>query len=264
MAFEYAGDLNGAHPVVRKFTVGADVYQGQLVCVDFGLSTGGDVVVATVAEALPSVTQHILGICTGVVTSPTYTASYYNGDLATYSYTQATLAAYDPPGPATVEVTLITPTTLIKGPIWQTTPGTALTVGTATSASSGGTAYTGNALTATEDSYSTLYCRSGANAGQYRKITEDGGTTTQTVKIPFTYGIAIGDTFVAANVVMGHAHIDWVGTYINAIDGGAAVGTYCFAAYVHELNLKESGKEYCIFTLANDHLVIGGNWKESE
>jgi len=240
------------------------MYQGQLACVDFGLATGGDVVKCTVAEALPSVTQHILGICTGVVTSPTYTASYYNGDLATYSTTQATLAAYDPPGPAQVEVTLVTPTTLIKAPIWTTTPGTAAEVKTVTTADSAGTSVITSGFTATEDSYSTVYCRSGANAGQYRKVTADGGTTTQTVLIPFNYGIAVGDTFVAANVVMGHGHVDWVATYLNGIDGVAAVGTYCFAVYVHELNLKEAGREYCIFTLSTDHLVIGGNWKESE
>lgn len=255
MAFEYAGDLNGAHPVVRRFTVGADCYQGQLACGDVSLSTGGEVTACPVAaSALPDATSHIMGIITGVIQSPTYTASYYKGDKATYTTTQATIAALDPPTAQEVEVTLITPTTLVRAPIWQSTPGTALTLGTVTTAVSGGTSYQGNALTATEDSYSTLYCRTGANAGQYRKITADSGTTTQTVVIPFAYGVAVGDTFVACNVVKGYAHIDWCGTYLNGIDGGAAVGTYAYFVYVHELNLKEAGKEYCIFTVSPRHL----------
>jgi hypothetical protein len=201
----------------------------------------------------PDATSKIIGICTGVITSPTYTASYYRGDKATYSTTQATLAAYVPPGPARVQVTLITPTTLIKAPIWQGTPYTALTELASTTAVSAGTTVVTSGFTATEDSYSTIYCRSGVNKGEYRKITGDGGTTTQTVTIPFQ-ATAIGDRYVVANVVKGYAHIDWVGTYLNGIDGGAAVGTYAYYAYVHELNLEESGKEYAVFTISPRHL----------
>jgi hypothetical protein len=254
MAFQYAGDLNGARPVVRRFVIGADCYQGQLAAADISLSTGGAVVACPVAaSALPDATSHIIGIITGVVQSPTYTASYYNGDKATYTTTQATIAALDPPTPQEVEVTLITPTTLIKAPIWQATPGVALTELASTTAVSAGTTVVTSGFTATEDSYSTIYCRSGVNAGQYRKITADGGTTTQTVTIPFQ-GTAIGDKFVVCNVVRGYAHVDWVATYLNGIDGGAAVGTYAYYVYVHELNLKESGKEYAIFTISPRHL----------
>ena len=173
--------------------------------------------------------------------------------MATYSTTQATIAAYVPPGPARVEVTLITPTTLIHAPIWQGTPYTALTELASTTAVSAGTTVVTSGFTATEDSYSTIYCRSGANKGEYRKVTGDGGTTTQTVTIPFQ-ATAIGDKYVVANVVKGYAHIDWVGTYLNGIDGGAAVGTYAYYAYVHELNLEEAGKEYAVFTISPRHL----------
>jgi hypothetical protein len=256
MAFEWAGDLNGANPVVRKFQIGASVYQGQLVEIDEGAATGGYVVKAPVAEAGPSLTAHILGICTGVVSSPTYTASYYNGDLATYSTTQATIAAYDPPGPAQVEVTLITPTTLIKAPLWHTTPGTAPHCLAATTAVTAGTTYVTSGFDAAVDAFSTSYCRSGANAGQYRKG-DGAGTTTQTVVIPFTYGVGIGDTFVCVNVVEGWAHIDFVATYLNGIDSSASL-TYYYNAYVHELNLKEAGREYAVFSFSAQHLAIGG------
>jgi len=254
MAFKYAGDLNGARPVVRRFVIGADCYQGQLAAADIGLTTGGEVVACPVAaSALPDATSHIVGIITGVIQSPTYTASYYNGDKATYTTTQATIAALEPAQPQMVEVTLITPTTLIKAPIWQGTPGTALTELASTTAVSAGTTVVTSGFTATEDSYSTIYCRSGANRGQYRKITADSGTTTQTVTIPFQ-ATSIGDKFVVCNVVKGYAHVDWLGTYLNGIDGGAAVGTYAYYVYVHELNLEEAGKEYAIFTISPRHL----------
>uniref|UniRef100_A0A6M3LL67 Tail protein n=1 Tax=viral metagenome TaxID=1070528 RepID=A0A6M3LL67_9ZZZZ len=255
MAFEWHGDLNGAAPVVRKMTIGASLYQGQLAMIDEGTATGGYIVKTPVAAAGPDTASHIVGIVSGIVTSPTYTASYYNGDLGTYSTTQATLAAYDPPGPAVAEVVLVTPTTLIKAPIWQTTPGTSLNCLAATTAVSAGTTFVTSGFSAAVDAFTTAYCRSGANAGQYRKV--DGtGTTTQTVVIPFTYGVGIGDTFVVANIVEGYAHMDLLATYLNGIDGEAALTNY-YKVYVHELNLKEAGREYAVFSFCSNHLMIG-------
>jgi hypothetical protein len=53
---------------------------------------------------------------------------------------------------------------------------------------SGYTADYGNA-------YASLYCRTGANAGQIRKIS-DGTTTTFVVVQPFDSTIAVNDTFI--------------------------------------------------------------------
>jgi hypothetical protein len=257
MAFEWHGDLSGAAPVVRKFQVGVDCYQGQLAAADISKTTGGYVKPCPVAAAYPDTATRIMGIITGVATSPTYTASYYKGDLATYDTSTTTLQANDPVGPALVEVTLITPTTLIKAPIWHTTPGTALHCLAATTAVSAGTTFVTSGFDAAVDGYSTAYCRNGSNKGQYRKV--DGtGTTTQTFVIPWTYGVAIGDEFVVANIVDGQSHIDFVATYVNGIDGTAALTNY-YCAYVHELNLEKSGQEYAVFSICASHLVIGGS-----
>jgi hypothetical protein len=75
------------------------------------------------------------------------------------------------------------------------TAGVALDAQTTTSASSGGTAVT----TAAEWSSPTYdegvtWCVSGANVGQYRKITSVSATAG-TVTVPFDLGIAIGDIF---------------------------------------------------------------------
>jgi hypothetical protein len=255
MAFSWAGDLTGAKPVIKKFQVGVDLYQGQLAAADISKTTGGYIKPAPVAAANPDTATRILGIVTGVVTSPTYTASYYKGDVATYDTSLASLLANDPVGPAMAEVCLITPTTLIKAPLYHTTPGVALHCLAATTAVSVGTTFVTSGFDAAVDGYSTAYCRTGTNAGQYRKV--DGtGTTTQTFVIPWHNGVAVGDEFVVANVVEGNGHIDLLGTYLNGIDGTAALSNY-YCAYVHEVNLKESGKEYIVFTLSSSHLVIG-------
>jgi hypothetical protein len=257
MAFEWAGDLGGAAPVKRYFQIGADMYQGQLAAVDFSTTTGGYITPAVVAEAGPSVTQHILGICSAIVTSPTYTAGVYNGDLGSYDTTTTTQQANDPKGPALAEVILVTPTTLIKAPIWHATTGAVMHCLAATTAVSAGTTFVTSGFDAAVDSYSTAYCRTGTNAGQYRVITATG-TTTQACAIAFTYGVAIGDTFVVANIVEGNSRFDFTTTSVNAINGTAALTNY-YTGYVHEVNLKESGREYAIFTLSSSHLVIGGS-----
>jgi len=256
MAFSWAGDLNGAKPVLRYFPGGADVYQGQILARDTATTSGGYVIASANAAAGPDTATAILGICTGIVTSPVYNSTY-KGDLGTYDTTQATLVANDPVGPCLAEVVLITPTTLIKGPIVKDTIGTNPERKACTTGSSDGLTFIIATIDTTVDSFSTAYCSIGANAGHgkgYRKVTT-AGATTQTFIIPYAYDIAIGDTFCIANVVEGSARIAW-DSQIQGIDSSAALSNY-FKAYVHELNLEEAGKEYAVFTLSVDHLVIG-------
>lgn len=257
MAFSWAGDLTGAKPIRRYFPIGATVYQGQLLGYDTsGATNGGYVVPVAAAAAGPDTTTFVMGICSGIVqTAKTYNSTY-KGDTLAYTTTQATLAGYDPKDAVMAEVILVTPTTLIKGPVVKDTIGTAPVVVTNSTASSGGTTVTfGATLDTTVDGYSTMYCRSGANRGLYRKVTTVG-TTSSVAVVPFPVAIAINDTFVIANVVLGQAHIDW-DTQFQGIDSTPALSNY-FKAYVHELNLEEAGKEYAVFTLSAAHCVIGG------
>lgn len=253
MAFSWAGDLTGAKPVRKYFQVAADCYQGQLLMGD--ISVSGEVKPIAAAAAGPDTASQIIGICTGIVTSPTYTAAY-RGDLGTYDVTQATLAANDPIGPCMAEVVLVTPTTLIKGPVVKDTIGTNPECKAATTGSSDGLTFVIAAIDTTVSMHSTAYCRAGANAGQYRKITT-GATTTQTVVIPFTYDIAVGDTFCIANLTIGRS---WWNpdTLFEGIDSSNPfTSSYYYNTYVHELNLAEAGKEYAVFTFDGAHLAIG-------
>jgi hypothetical protein len=251
MAFSWAGDLSGAKPVVKRLPVAGDCYQGQLLIYD--ANAGGIVEAATAASAAsPDATRLIAGICTAVVTSPTWDSTY-KAYMADYDTTQAEQVANDPVGPCLVDVTLITPTTLVKAPIYDTTAGTAPNELAATTTVSNGLTFVTSGFALTISNGSTAYCRTGANQGLYRKITT-AGTTTQTVLLAFPYAIAIGDKFTCVNVKEGFSAVN-LDAYMMGLNAEAATTTYGYYVYVHELNLAEAGKEYAVLSFSTRHLL---------
>jgi len=249
MAFSWGGDVCGGLPVTKTLQAAANCYQGQLLRWD--ANAGGLVEPMAAAGAGPDTTSYVAGICTAVVTSPTFNSTY-RGDLCTYDTTQATLTANDPVGPALVQVTRIFPTTLIRAPIVKDTIGTNPERKACTTGSADGLTFVIATIDTSVSQFSTAYCSTGANAGQYRKITT-GATATQTVLVPFTYDIAVGDTFVVANIVEGLAHID-LDTQFQGIDSSSALSNY-YVIYVHELNLAKAGQEYAVFQFAPRHFA---------
>lgn len=246
MAFQYAGSLTGAAPVVRNFLTGESMYMGQLAMTNLVGGTGGHVQIADAASEAIENDQSVFGIVTGIVDGSRTYNSTYRGDGTTYTTTQATIAST---GPSEVQVTLCLPwITLVRAPIYNAAYGTALTEITATSASSGGTVITGtgSAITDIADDFATVYCRTGANRGHYRVITTSTSTTSQTVTVPFPYGISVGDTFVVASCVLGIGGLDIPAT-ANCIDGNNDMDAY-YPVFYHEINLEESGKEFAIFS----------------
>jgi hypothetical protein len=147
---------------------------------------------------------------------------------------------------------MLQPGDIIKAPVCYTTVGTAPTVITETTGSTTGGVVTHAALTtSSQDDLWTVYCRTGANRGQYRVVTT-GATTSQTVTIQFHYDIAIGDTFVTAAVTIGKCRVSldsqiqaWLGNFDNT-------ATY-FSGYCHQLNLEEAGREWAAIALAAHH-----------
>jgi hypothetical protein len=252
MAFSYAGNIlyPGAPPVIKKMAIGATCYTGQIAIYDVnGATNGGDVIAATaVASNTPDATQMFLGLILGFDGETQTYNSTYKGITGTYSTTQgATRYA---------QVALVTPYTLIHAPICHGTIGTVPSTVALTGASAGGTAIGHAALAHTTiDGYSTVYMRTGASKGQYRKVTTVTSTSAEVVVLPFSGALAVGDTAVIVNIVEGLAHIQ-LDSQFQAIDGNWA--TNYFRAYVHELNLEEAGKEYCVFSFLPQHCVIGG------
>ena len=252
MAFQYMGEITGGLAPVLNLQVSANCYQGQMLKYD--ANAGGIVEPIAAAADNPEDITVVAGICLGAGknTSPGTNRfdATYKGDLITYDVTQATLAVNDPVGAAIVQMQILTPNSLIRAPIVKDTVGTAPECKACTTGSSDGLTFVIATIDTTVSQYSTAYCRTGANRGEYRRITT-GATTTQTVVVPFTNDIAIGDTFCVANVVQGLAHIDF-DTQFQGIDSSAALTNY-YSVIVHELNLEEAGREYCTFRFAPQH-----------
>lgn len=244
--FSCAGSLVGAPPVVRVLDVGETCYQGQLLESNLIGGTGGHVQIADVASEAHENDLPIIGVCLGVVDgSRTYSSTYY-GDGSTYTTTQATVLAN---GHAQVKVAILTAEMLVKGPVFNAAYGTALTVLDVTTASSGGTAVThaNDTITDIADDLGTVYCRTGANRGEYRVVTT-GTTTAQTVTVPFPVATAVGDTFVMASCVLGLGGLDIPAT-ANCVDGNNDLDAY-YDVFGHDMNLEKSGKETFTFRFA--------------
>lgn len=250
MAWEFAGNMLGAPPLIMSMQVGADCYVGQMACED---GNGyGHVTLAAVAAAGPDVSSALVGPIVAVRTSPTYTATTYQSDMADYDTTQAAQLANDPKGAVEVDICVMRPGDMFKAPIGKAAISVNIDTVTATATDPEGDdiAHTADTITAPTHKLSTIYCRSGANKGLYRVITS-GGTTDQDVTICFPYDIAVGDVFVCADVKLGPCRID-LSTYLLGIDASAASNYY--DAFCHRLNLETAGEEYAVVSFAAHHM----------
>jgi len=259
MAFEIAGTLTGAPPVIQRRLIGETVYVGCLVSSqhnDTSGGTGGVVLADAISEANEN-DQPIEGLCVGVVDGSRSYNSTYKGDSSTYTVTQSTVADT---GPGEIQMVPIIPwITLIRGPIYNGSYGTALTEQVVTSANSGGTTITAanDSITDIADDYATAYCRSGANRGHYRVVTTSTSGTVNVVTVPFPYGIAVGDVFVIASCVLGNGGL-YIPATANCIDGNDDMNAF-YNVYYYELNLEKSGQEYATFVFQNRAIAFPGN-----
>lgn len=156
---------------------------------------------------------------------------------------------------AKVEIALITPETVISGPIYNGAYGTAPSTFTITVASADGgvTAPTGATTDFTPvGDLATMFGRSGANAGAMR-VTTDTSTTQPAVTHGFpNAAIAIGDTFVRVNCRKGLARIftDSESMYID--NSAALTSNYWNVIGVGFTGLEEAGKERFHFMFSVD------------
>ena len=147
----------------------------------------------------------------------------------------------------------ILPTTVIRGPIFTSTFGTAPSLLTVTTGSVTGLSMTTNAADFTPVAYNaTYYCRKGANYGLYR---EGYGTSTTAVTFynPFPFAIAVGDQFVAVNVgIDGTKRIQFDAT-ASFVDTSAALTSDYYLADIININLVVAGEEWVEFRFNMDH-----------
>lgn len=196
----------------------------------------------------------------GIVVGTNYRTPVYNSTYKANSITgvaaSATQAATEKVGghgdgngvgdaQAKVEVVVISPDTVIAGPIYNAAYGTALSTFTISVASADGciTAPTGATTNFTPVAdLCTMYARTGANTGVMR-VTTDASTTQPTCTHGFpAAAVAVGDTFVRVPCRMGMSYIQFDAESMY-IEGSASPATDYFVVNVVGLDLKESGKE---------------------
>ncbi len=226
--FDY--DLYGSVPVVKKF--------------QFGVTLTAVGIPFTVPAA------NTAGVVIGTTTGAT--------DLVGMSLDKGTVARIGPPQsvyPAPYTTTQGTGVNsaervvaLISNPFavwaWKMNQGatedTALTLRAVTTASAGGTAITtAESWTGTEYDEGVTWCYSGANVGQYRKITSTS-STAGTVTIPFDNATVVNDNFIRAPYWPMQTVTIQLSTLLTQADASIAVGTGA-PFRVTELRLRDIG-----------------------
>jgi hypothetical protein len=243
------------------------LYEGQLVQTGPGVGLYGVAplgAAAGVADTTSDPAHVPFGVVVGQNRKEPLYNSTYKGFYITSEDPHASTTEYvgvEGPWPkgdkcAMVLVELIYPTTILKGRIFNATYGTAITVGTVTTASTTGAGFACSAglsdASTPVGALGTVYCRSGANRGIYR-ITTDTSATTKTVAQYFPYDIALGDTFV--NVQMRPWGQSYVQTDTESMFFTAAANpaTDYWIIDVIKLDLSEAGNEYVLFKFNADH-----------
>lgn len=246
------------------------IYVGGLVCTGVNAIDEG-VIQLPDASGASDVGNHqvILGPVIGTnrkdpLFSTTYLTEYITSPAAADPHDGASIDYVGVEGPWSkgdqlpmVKVALINPSTVLRAPLKATDAATAPALQTATAVDTNGTAI----VVDTSDfagvaNLSSIYCRSGANAGCYRQRT-DTGTTSMTWDWAMPRDIAIGDTFVSAPVrAFGFSTVQFDSTtaaHIEVDDVAHLGATDRYVINVVRLDLREAGKEYVEFMFQPQH-----------
>jgi|SRR3990170_497974 len=236
------------------------LYVGQIVqcqgnegATPFGAASGA---VDTTGKSMP------FGVVVGTNNkNPLFNATYNTQYITDATPLAATTEFTGVEGPwskgeqrAMVEVELITPETILRGQIFNSTFGTAMTVGTVTTGDTNGVSCTTGTLVASTANQATLHFRSGANKGAYR-ILDNTSATAQTWDTPTYAAVAVGDTCVKAPLrCIGPSYADFDSESM-FIDAAATYGTNYLVLDVIRLDLSVAGQEYVDFKFNIDHFA---------
>jgi hypothetical protein len=260
MAFELVSPVK--HSIWCPVEDAVTVYNGQIVEM-----TGAGVECIDVASGAYDTTGNTL--IAGLVIGNNNKTQLYSATYKSYYITgvtsQANLNArewFSVEGPWSkgdaqpmVEVIPIYADTKIKAPLFNAALWTAPTVLTETTGNAAGTTITTNATQFTPAAdLCTIYCRSGANSGQYR-VTTDASTTAATVDRAFQNAIAIGDKFVRVPLRPFGDSLIYIDALAMYIDVSLGLATNYYGINVLSLDLSEAGKENVVFTFNLKHLI---------
>ncbi len=261
--------VQGSPQTIWAKVSGTDtLYVGSIVEVAVG--TSGLVPIGAGAGAADSTGKAVpYGVVIGNNDKSKTYNSTYKGNSITGVNTQAAQLARDfalvegvtkKGDPAAyVEIQLITPETILRGPIYNAAYGTAPTVQTISVIQTDGmvTAETWSAADAAAFTTleSTIYMREGLNRGLYRNGINTTTTAPQ-VTLAFPYDNTTSDTGLQVPIKeFGPAKVnfDTESTYIdaNAIDYSSAY----YVIDVVNLDLSVAGREFCEFKFNGDHFA---------
>ncbi len=244
-------------------TAADTLYMGAIVGQDIGGSVEGVTPLPVAAGAGNTTNKDIpFGVVVGnnnVSGNITYSSTYkaegitevaagaIHGSTTKYTGVEGPYPKGDPR--AMVEVAIIDPTTVLRGSIFNGAVGTAPTATAVTTGNAAGVAATTTATSdvATVAQFSTVYFRSGANRGCYRRL-DSGSDTTHTWDMAVKEDVAVGDSILTVNGLntfgLSLMQIDSEALYI---DAAAALTSNYFHINVLRLDLSEPGNEYCEF-----------------
>ena len=244
------------------------VYVGDIVTVDMSALDEG-VCIREQADGASNTTNKDVpfGVVIGTnrrypAYNSTYKANYITAEAAagirsnTVEYTGVEGPYSKGDKRAMVKIQLITPSTILRAPIYNDAVGTAPSVLTSTAGNANGLTVTTGACDFTPvANLCTIYCRAGVNAGVYR-ITDDTSTTVATwdVEMPVTTA-ATGEKYVRVPCrTHGISYVrfgdDTVCSYLNCSETPA---TDYDIIHVVRLDLSQAGKEFVEFYFDADN-----------
>ena len=267
MSFEIV-DSKNSQPLWVPVSETAEMFAGSID--QWDTDTGGVEVLGVASGAYDTNNDSIIGGLvigtsneTKVFEDGTTVGGTFRGEEITGVVSQANLLARTQIGNrgmykkgekmAMVEHIILDVTTRLRGRVYNATYGTALTVLTVTTASTDGgrtnTYITNASDLASVPNESTIFCRSGANAGLYRVLSTTS-TTTHLNDVGFPFTIAVGDTFVMVPQQQGYSRIqvDAESTFIN----GAAITSY-YGVFIDKMDLRIAGEESIEFRFIGNH-----------
>ena len=251
-------------PVVPATTI----YVGGLVCIDTSAPEEG-VIMLPDADGVANDTNLDVpfGVCIGTnrknpLYSATYLTEYITSPAAADAHDGASIEYVGVEGPwakgdpiPMVKVAFITPNTVIRARIRNAAIGTAPTVATVTSQTTGGATGVGCTVdgidhTAIASNLDTIYFRSGGNAGCYRTL-DSAHATALTWDVALRNDVEEGDTCVVVPVrTHGYSTVMFDATtmaFIDCADDAVLNGTARWIIQVLRLDLSVAGDEYCEF-----------------
>lgn len=264
MAFSIAHYGEPPQVIWCQVTDGDTIYVGQLVKI--GTNEGVDPLGSASGAADTTNKAIPLGIVVGTNRKvPQYSSTYkteYITDVSPASNTNEYVLV-DGPYPkgdnvAMVEVAIITPNTVLRGPIFRGAVGTALTQNTVTAAQGGaihatldsGVTFADTSVTST---YETAYFRSGANRGTYR-VLDSRSSVGLTWDKPLKSSASNDDQVIIVPGLrpcgIARMQTDSEAMYI---DGTANASSNYWSILVHRLDLAKTGEEYAEFRFSTCH-----------